>query len=196
MVKNILNSTKFQMSAYNAGQLGIAEAEVAFAGRSNVGKSSLLNALCRQHQLAKVSNTPGKTRTINVFPVKHGRWIVDLPGYGYATVSEEERRRWEKMITGYVSGRASLKAVFVLVDAYTGIKELDIQMLEWLKSLNMPFYVIANKTDRIPKTKLDGRLQQAASGLKLKPEELIPVSAKTGTGMGRLRALVTGLLGV
>lgn len=196
MGKNNFNATQFVMSAYSPQQLGMAEAEVAFVGRSNVGKSSLLNALCRHRQLAKVSKTPGKTRAINVFCVKHGRWIVDLPGYGFAAVSEKEQYSWEKMIGGYISGRASLRAVFVLVDASVSVKELDLRMLEWLRSLGIPYHVVANKTDRIQKTKLDGRLRELAGGLKLKQEEIIRASAKTGTGIDRLHTVVSGLLGL
>jgi GTP-binding protein len=196
MSGKIFSATQFVTSAYSAKQLGIADAEVAFVGLSNAGKSSLLNALCRHRQLAKVSKTPGKTRVINVFSVKHGRWIVDLPGYGYSAGSEKERLSWEKMITGYITGRPTLKAIFVLVDISSGAKGLDLDTLSWLKSLGMPYHVVANKIDRIPVTKLNKELTKLAQDLKTPPEEIIPVSARTGTGTGRLRAVVSSLLGL
>ena len=120
-------------------KLGPCLGEVAFVGRSNVGKSSLVNALCGRRSLAKSAKTPGKTRTINVYSLGEGRWLVDLPGYGFASVSMKERVGWKYMIEEYFASRRSLKAVFMLVDAHVGATELDRQMLAWLKSGGRPY---------------------------------------------------------
>src|SRR6185369_16248007 len=104
----------------------------------NVGKSSLLNALCRK-PLARVSNTPGRTRTINVFVIGADRWLVDLPGYGFATGPAEEREGWAAMIEGYLQGRPSLKMIFVLIDGKVGPTKLDLQTLKWLEEKGLPW---------------------------------------------------------
>lgn len=183
------------MSVDSAQKLEPAKAEIAFVGRSNVGKSSLLNALCHQHRLAKISKTPGKTRAINVFVVKPGKWIVDLPGYGFAKISEKEKNRWENMIEYYFSDRKdSLKAIFVLVDASIDATNLDRQMLVWLNSISMPYYVVANKIDRIPQSKLVTQRQTLAHDLKIAPEKIILTSAKKCIGIGELHAIAFDLL--
>lgn len=182
------------MSVDAPQKLDDAQAEVAFVGRSNVGKSSLLNALCGHRQLVRVSKTPGKTRAINVFKVRHGKWIVDLPGYGFAVAPIKEKNAWQNMIAYYISGRSSLKAVFVLVDAHIGVTNLDREMLIWLNSIGMTCYVVANKIDRIAQPKLAAKREALALGLETVPEQIIWVSAKKGTGITELRAVVSGLL--
>lgn len=194
MSQNIFNAAQFHMSVDAPQKLGDAQAEVAFVGRSNVGKSSLLNALCGHRQLAMVSKTPGKTRAINVFKVRHGKWIVDLPGYGFAVVPIKEKNSWQNMIAYYISSRPSLKAVFVLVDAYIGVTNLDREMLVWLNSIGVTCYVVANKIDRIAQPKLAAKCEALALGLETVPEQIIWVSAKKCTGITELRAVVAGLL--
>lgn len=194
MSQNIFNAVQFHMSVDAPQKLDDAQAEVAFVGRSNVGKSSLLNALCGHRQLAVVSKTPGKTRAINVFKVRHSKWIVDLPGYGFAGVPIKEKNSWQNMIAYYISSRPSLKAVFVLVDAYIGVTNLDREMLVWLNSIGMTCYVVANKIDRIAQPKLAAKREVLALGLETVPEQIIWVSAKKGTGITELRAVVAGLL--
>ncbi len=120
---------KFVASAKHTGQLPETDAEVAFVGRSNVGKSSLINALANQKQLARVSNTPGRTQLINIFEHRDGGTVVDLPGYGYAKVPGHVRREWPEMIEGYLLERDGLEMVFVLVDGAIGPTPLDQQML-------------------------------------------------------------------
>jgi|WetSurMetagenome_2_1015567.scaffolds.fasta_scaffold500823_1 GTP-binding protein len=194
MNKSIFNTTQFHGCVDSADKLDGAQAEVAFVGRSNVGKSSLVNAICDRRSLAKISKTPGKTRTINVFAIRYGKWIVDLPGYGFAAVSMKERDNWKHMIECYLSSRSSLKAVFVLIDAHVGATALDRQMLVWLKTTGMPYRVIVNKIDHITQVKLVEQRQSLALDLEVMPERILWVSAKKGTGINDLQAVTSSFL--
>ena len=194
MSKSVFNTAQFHVCVDTAHKLDVAQAEVAFAGRSNVGKSSLVNALCGRRSLAKISKTPGKTRTINVFSIRYGKWIVDLPGYGFAAVSIKERNSWKHMIEYYLSSRPSLKAIFVLIDAHVGATALDRQMLAWLKTVGMSYRIIVNKIDRITHAKIVEQRQGLAFDLEVMPECILWVSAKKGTGIQELRAVISGFL--
>ncbi|MFH1440523.1 MAG: ribosome biogenesis GTP-binding protein YihA/YsxC [Candidatus Omnitrophota bacterium] len=194
MNKNIFNTAQFYVCVDSAHKLDDSQAEVAFVGRSNVGKSSLINALCGRRLLAKISKTPGKTRTINVFSICDSKWIVDLPGYGFAAVPIKERNSWKDMIEGYFSNRHSLKAIFILVDAYVGATALDRQMLAWLKSAGIPYHIIVNKIDRVTQVKLVEQRQGLALDLEVMPERILWVSAKKGTGIKDLHTIISGVL--
>jgi GTP-binding protein len=194
MNKSFFNNAQFHACVDSAHKLEDAKAEVAFAGRSNVGKSSLVNALCGRHLLAKTSKTPGKTRTINVFSIRNGKWIVDLPGYGFAAVSIEEKNSWKHMIEDYFSSRPALKAIFVLVDAYVGATALDRQMLARLKSAGMSYRIIVNKIDRITQVDLVEQRQSLALDLEVASEHILWVSAKKGTGIKELQTVISGFL--
>ena len=122
--------------------------EYAFIGRSNVGKSSLINMLCNNEKLAKTSSAPGKTQLINHFIVNNDWYLVDLPGYGFAKVSQRSRRRWEQMIENYLRKRENLSLVFVLIDARHGPQKLDIEFLEHLKIWKVPYCLVFTKTDK------------------------------------------------
>ncbi|MGA2079000.1 MAG: ribosome biogenesis GTP-binding protein YihA/YsxC [Holophaga sp.] len=189
-----LKDTRFLTSAAGVGQLGPCRAEVAFVGRSNVGKSSLLNALCFQKRLAKTSKTPGRTRLINVFLSGADRWIVDLPGYGFAAGPAKERETWQGMVEGYLTGRKSLCMVFVLVDAEVGPTRLDHQMLDWLRSAGLPFRIAATKCDRVKPSRQLAQRRDVAAELGLQPGDIAWVSAEKGTGIPGLRQEVEGLL--
>lgn len=194
MNKSIFNTAQFHACVDSVEKLDYAHAEVAFVGRSNVGKSSLINALCSRRLLAKTSKLPGKTRTINVYSIGFGKWIVDLPGYGFAAVSIREKDSWKQMIEDYFSGRPSIKAIFVLIDAHVGATALDRQMLAWLKSTARPYRVVVNKIDRIAQTKLIEQRQSLALDLGVKPEHIFWVSAKKGTGIKELQSVASDLL--
>jgi GTP-binding protein len=194
MNKSVFDTAQFHVCVDSAHKLEDAQAEVAFVGRSNVGKSSLVNALCGRRLLAKISKTPGKTRTINVFSIRYGKWIVDLPVYGFAAVPKKEKNSWKYMIEYYFSSRPSLKAIFVLVDAYVGATALDRQMLVWLKNVGMSYRIIVNKIDRITQVNLTEQRQSLALDLEVMPERILWVSAKKGTGIKELHTIISSFL--
>ena len=134
-----LSTSTFFISETNAKLLPQSIAEVAFVGRSNVGKSSVINSICKIKNLARTSKTPGRTRAINVFTPARGRWIVDLPGYGFARVTDEEKKVWKEMIETYISSRKTLKMIYILIDSFVGPTELDFIMINWVKELKIPF---------------------------------------------------------
>lgn len=189
-----LRNASFLISAADAAQLGTCRAEVALVGRSNVGKSSLLNALAGQTKLARVSRTPGRTRLINVFLTGPDRWIVDLPGYGYASGPRVETDDWQAMVEGYLLGRPSLRRIFLLLDAEIGPTKLDLQMVQWLHHAHMPHRIVAVKADRVKPSRLAGRQREMAAALRLAPEEILWVSSKQGKGLPGLRNEIAGLL--
>ncbi len=183
----------FVTSATRQHELPDSAAEVAFVGRSNVGKSSLVNSLANRKQLARVSNTPGRTQVINLFSLDEGEGsatVVDLPGYGYAKTSKQVRRDWPAMIEGYLLEREPLEMVFVLVDGAIGPTPLDEQMLDWLRYHGVPHTVVATKADKIKSSKRPTRRRQLAEGCELDPGDIVWVSATKGTGIDALRALV------
>ena len=181
---------KFVQSATRVHQLPELGPEVAFVGRSNVGKSSLINALARQRQLARVSNTPGRTQLINVFSYVAGGAVVDLPGYGYAKVPGHIRGDWSSMIEGYLLERDELVMVFVLVDGEIGPTPLDVQMLEWLRYNDVPHSVVATKADKVKSAKRQRRKRDLAEGCMLEQGDIVWVSASKNVGIERLRDLV------
>jgi GTP-binding protein len=157
--------------------------EIAFAGRSNVGKSSLLNKLFNRKNLAKTSNTPGKTRTLNFYRVNDVHYFVDLPGYGYAKRSLQERRQWGQLIEEYVQDRDSLVGFVQLIDARHDPTRDDLQMLDWLAHANKPFVVVATKVDKLSGNKLVKRLDLTRRMLALHSGfEVLSFSAVTGRG--------------
>jgi GTP-binding protein len=159
--------------------------EVAFFGRSNVGKSSLLNTICGDKKLARVSSTPGRTRTVNFYLVNGRCHFVDLPGYGYAHASREERMRWKDNVESYLNQRR-LRLAVLLVDARVGPTELDLTMVEWLRSRELPWLPVATKCDKPRPSELRSLLLSHARALATEPQALIAFSARTGAGRERL----------
>jgi GTP-binding protein len=165
--------------------------QIAFAGRSNVGKSTLLNVLFNQRHLAYVSSTPGKTQTLNFYLVNRKFYCVDLPGYGYAKSPKTLRQAWQGLIESYLIGASGLKLVVVLVDVRHPLSELDAQLLEWLEAGQQPFVVVATKADKLS----GNELQKNIAALKASPQsgalrELVAFSAKTGKGKEELWRLL------
>jgi GTP-binding protein len=188
----------FVQSASRVDQLPESPVEVAFVGRSNVGKSSLVNSLANRKQLARVSNTPGRTQLINLFDVDEVEalgTLIDLPGYGYAKASKSIRRDWPEMIEGYILERANLAMVFVLVDGVIGPTKLDIQMLDWLRYNVVPHTVVATKFDKVKSSKRATRKKELAAGCQLDLGDIVWVSATKGDGIDQLRALVRTWVG-
>lgn len=190
---------QFVTSADRADRLPPTRAEVAVVGRSNVGKSSLINALANRKNLARVSNTPGRTQLLNLFvlgdPAKRdaagelGPAVMDLPGYGYAKAPKQARDAWGRMIETYLLDREELVMVVVLVDGEVGPTKLDVQMLDWLRASDLPHSVVATKHDKVKSSKRDRRKRDLAEGCDLEPRDVIWVSAEKGTGIDRLRGL-------
>jgi GTP-binding protein len=189
----------FVQSASRVDQLPDSPVEVAFVGRSNVGKSSLVNSIANRKQLARVSNTPGRTQLINLFDVEGNRseagTLVDLPGYGYAKASKSIRRDWPEMIEGYILERPNLAMVFVLVDGAIGPTKLDQQMLDWLRFNVVPHTVVATKIDKVKSSKRSTREKELAAGCQLDLGDIVWVSATKGDGIDQLRSLVRDWVG-
>jgi len=177
---------RFVKSADDLSALPPSPAEVAVVGRSNVGKSSLLNALARRNKLAHVSKTPGRTQLLNLFELPDGTTVVDCPGYGYAAVSKSMRAGWQQMIEGYLTGREELVKILVLVDGEVGPTKLDVQLLEWLRAEDLPYAVIATKHDKVKSSLREKRKKDLAAGCGLDKGEVIWVSAAKNVGVDRL----------
>ena len=164
--------------------------EIAFAGRSNVGKSSLLNSLTRRRGLAKVSATPGKTRLINVFRVNDAWHLIDLPGYGYAQVDKNEKKRWGEMMNGYFNRSDALRLTLHLVDIRHAPTKDDLTMNAFLRSSGLPFYVVATKLDKISRAQRLPCLTLLYRALSVQPWQVLPYSSETGEGRDQLLALI------
>ncbi len=170
--------------------------EVAFAGRSNVGKSSLLNALTNRSALARVSHTPGRTRQLNFFDLGGRLLLVDMPGYGYAEASKADIKRWEKLIDTYLSGRPTLARVMVLIDARHGVKPGDRDLMKRLDERAVSYQVVLTKGDQPKAAELEAVTAKVAAELAKHPAahpDIVKTSARTGDGMTELRARLAKL---
>lgn len=170
--------------------------EIALAGRSNVGKSSLVNTLVNRKNLARTSSSPGKTATINFYEVEKKFRFVDLPGYGYAKVSKEEKKKWGGMIENYLSKRENLKGVFLLVDARHKPTEEDKMMFEWIKNFGYEPIVVATKLDKLKKSQIEKNLTEIYDFLGLDFDSvLIPFSSEKRTGREEVLEAVDMIIG-
>lgn len=170
--------------------------EVCFAGRSNVGKSSLINALTGRKSLARASNTPGRTQEINYFALGAARYLVDLPGYGYAEAPVAVVAKWQALLKSYLSGRQTLRRAFVLIDARHGVKAVDTEILTLLDKSAVTFQAVLTKADKISRAERETVLGQVRGALAKHPAaypEIVLTSSETGEGIETLRALVAGL---
>jgi len=181
---------EFVTSADHLDRLPETPAEVAVVGRSNVGKSSLINALAKRNGLANTSKTPGRTQLLNCFALPDGTTMVDCPGYGYAKVSKVQRASMARMIERYLDGRDALQMVMVLVDGEIGPTPLDRSMLEWLRDEGLPHQVVATKHDKVKTKVRDKRKRELAEACDLEPGDVVWVSATKNVGVDRLRDLV------
>ena len=169
--------------------------EVAFAGRSNVGKSSLLNALLRRRAAARVSKTPGRTREINFFRVNDAFVLVDLPGYGYARIAKERRAEWRPLIEGYIRGTSNLRGLVLLLDARRDPSDDDKAMLDFMADTGTPVLVAITKMDKFGSKAGQDRVNALAAALELDADQVVPVSAHTGLGRDELASAVIDLVG-
>lgn len=168
--------------------------EVAFAGRSNVGKSALLNRLVRRKAFARVSRTPGRTREINFFRVNDRFILTDLPGYGYARISKEKRADWKPLIEGYLRRTPTLAGVVQLLDIRREPSEDDVSMLDYLAELELPAVVVLTKTDKLSRSAADERTRDIMRALSLSREQTIPFSATSGEGRDELAEALVSLV--
>ena len=169
--------------------------EVAFAGKSNVGKSSLINALMNRKSLARTSAQPGKTQTINFYNINDAMYLVDLPGYGYAKVSEEVKKKWGKMIENYLQTSKRLKAVFLLIDIRHDPSANDKMMYDWMVYEGYAPIIIATKLDKIKRSQIQKQVKAIRVGLGVEPgTTIIPFSAETKHGRDEIWALVDSLV--
>ncbi len=170
--------------------------EVCFAGRSNVGKSSLINALTGRKGLARASNTPGRTQEINFFTTTGGPYLVDLPGYGYANAPVAVVEKWQRLLKSYLAGRATLRRAFVLIDARHGVKAVDDEIMALLDRAAVTFQAVLTKADKVKDKDRDTVLAQVRTALAKHPAaypELVLTSSEKGDGIETLRAIIAAL---
>ena len=187
----LLGAAKLQQLPPSAG------VEIAFGGRSNVGKSSLINALTSVNGLARASNTPGRTRELNFFDVNEALTLVDMPGYGYAKASKADVKKWQSVLRGYLRGRPGLTRAFILIDSRHGILKADLEMFDLLDESAVTYQLVLTKTDKIKPAELDKVLEDVAAVVK-KRAAAFPVihatSSEKNDGIPELRAEIAGLL--
>lgn len=170
--------------------------EVCFAGRSNVGKSTLINALTGRKGLARASNTPGRTQEINFFTLADSHYLVDLPGYGYANAPVAVVEKWQRLLKQYLSGRATLRRAFVLIDTRHGVKPVDEEIMKLLDSAAVAFQCVMTKADKVKASERDRILTQVRGALAKHPAafpEIVVTSSEKGDGIATLRAIIAGL---
>ncbi|HUS25334.1 MAG TPA: ribosome biogenesis GTP-binding protein YihA/YsxC [Candidatus Binatia bacterium] len=188
----VFSAACFLVSAAELSQLPAdGMPEVAFSGRSNAGKSSALNALCAQRQLARVSRTPGRTQLLNFFDLPGGR-LVDLPGYGYAEVAREQQRDWGRVLTGYIEHRPMLRGIVLVSDIRHALVDFDRQLLAWTARVGRPMHVLLTKADKLSRSQAMARLKEVERALpNLHPGAKAQLfSATAGTGVEEARKAV------
>lgn len=171
--------------------------EIAFAGKSNVGKSSLINALMNRKSYARTSAQPGKTQTINYYNINEALYFVDLPGYGYAHVTQSVKEKWGKMIENYLHSSKQLKAVFLLIDIRHAPSTNDKNMYEWILHNGYHPIIIATKLDKINRSQIQKQIKLIKQGLEVEPDTIIlPFSAETKQGREEIYDLIDSLVGI
>jgi len=178
---------RFLTSVFDLKQLPPQEIpEIAFAGRSNVGKSSLLNCLVKRRNLVKTSAKPGKTQSLNFFLLDNSIYLVDLPGYGYARVSKKVQASWQNLITAYLETRENLKCVVVIIDLRHEVKIVDLQLVDWLRNYNKPYLLIYTKADKLSANQRSKNAAIFDAGFGVSKSDRVLFSAKTGMGRDNL----------
>lgn len=189
-------SAEFVTSAVKADQYPeLRHPEIAFAGRSNVGKSSLINVLVNRKRLVKTSSTPGRTQLVNFFDINEAITFVDLPGYGYAKAPKRVVREWGPMVERYLAERRSLKGALLLIDIRRSPREDEFNLVEWFRAHGIPFRVVLTKSDKFSNNKRQGNVARIARELGMKSSELIPFSALSRSGRDDVWQAITDLVG-
>lgn len=187
----------FMLSAVSLDTLPSARLpEICFAGRSNVGKSSLINALTNRKGLARASNTPGRTRELNYFNIDERLFVVDLPGYGYAKASKSDIAKWTKLTREFLFGRASLRRVFLLIDSRHGTKESDIELMNMLDETAVTYQIVLTKIDKIKKTEIDKVHIKTSALIAKRPAaypNIILTSSEKKSGLDELRSTIASI---
>jgi len=192
----IINNTDISATAVHPKQYpDTGWPEVAFVGKSNVGKSSLINAMLGRKRLARTSGTPGKTRTINFFHVESKLYFADLPGYGYARISKSESEKWGKMVESYLGNRPQLKRIFLLVDIRHEPGANDKMLYDWFEHYNLPFTLVATKSDKLSRNQMTKHLAIIRKNLGA-PQPPVPFSSETKDGRDQLWSLILDSCGV
>jgi GTP-binding protein len=168
--------------------------EITFAGRSNVGKSSLINCLINRKNLVKTSSKPGKTQSLNYFLVPDTCYLVDLPGYGFAKVPRNMQLHWQQLITEYLETRSTLRCVVVIVDLRHTIKALDLDLVTWLRSKNIPFLLVYTKQDKLSKNQANKQAALLDAGFNIGKSDRVLFSAKTGQGKNEILVILDRLI--
>jgi len=184
-----INYTKisFLDSVYKANKLPAPDfPEIAFAGRSNVGKSSLMNTLVQRRNLVKVSSKPGKTQSLNYFLIDDRLYLVDLPGYGYAKVPKAMQDAWQDLISGYLERRDSLRCVVVIVDLRHEVKVQDLELVNWLRAVGRPYLLVYTKKDKLSRNQQQKQAAALDAGFGVAPADRLLFSSKTGEGREEL----------
>ena len=193
-----LNNINLEMTAGLPNQLiHNSKPQFALSGRSNVGKSSLINKLLNRKSLARVSGEPGKTITINYYDIDSAMYLVDLPGYGYAKRAPEDIKKWSRLVEGYFSNNPELVCVIQLIDLKVGITKDDAQMLDWLYETKTPFFIVATKYDKLSKTAAAQNLEKIKEHECVPDDvEVIPFSALSGFGRDEIWSYINNILGI
>ncbi len=192
----VIKTVEFVKSAVEASQYPEYDfPEISFAGRSNVGKSSLINALIQRKNMVKTSSKPGCTQLINFFLINEMLSFVDLPGYGYAKVSKKIRAKWQPMINSYISNRSNLRGLILLIDIRRDPGQEEFDMVAWLEEHEMPYLIILTKADKLSKTKQKKRQLAICSQLEREPDGVILFSAKTKKGRETILDEIENLIG-
>jgi GTP-binding protein len=192
-----IKSAEFIKSIYDLRNLPASVlSEFVFVGRSNVGKSSLINTICSKKTLAKVGSAPGKTRQLNYFLINEEYYLVDLPGYGYAKVPEQIRAGWRKLVEDYISERENVNMVFVLIDSRHEPTYLDELMVSWLEYYEIPYAIVLTKSDKISKNKMEKQIYRASKIVHNEDlcKDYIPFSIVSGEGKNDIISLIWGAL--
>jgi len=181
------SEVRFLKSVYRLSQLPEPEyPEISFAGRSNVGKSSLINCLLNRKNLVKTSSKPGKTQSLNYFLVSGSLYLVDLPGYGYAKVPQKVQAQWRRLITAYLENRRTLRCVVVIIDIRHSLKLQDLDLVRWLRNKEKPFLLVYTKQDKLSRNERRKQTASLDAGFGASEENRVLFSAKTGEGKAKL----------